>query len=524
MTVSAAISCQSETKMKLIARPSLKPSSFERLRPDRFDKIHLYSSVENEHWHYELKIVDRKVDNTNANRILNACAVLLIPAGRETEYLFSSRRGLLNIAESAKCVRLIAVSFQRSYCFKGENPYQSQQHVQAELTASVQIIAQQGKFLGDVCFEEKFQIPFMAVDGIGHRDVIARGETTTTGPYIVEQVLVSDDILRRLYFMRNPNVIQTEVYMKKEYPSEVDRLKLGFGYHMHIVAGYILLGNTPSQQQEEQRESLVSKEKAIIIGLGGGGLHNFLQIFFRSKLRVTAIELDPGVVEIARKHFGLEESESSLDVIVGDGLEVGPASMASPSGQEKTSTSSSICFPPSSMSLIVIDVDSKDTSVGMSCPPVSFVDISYLRRLKKLLVVDGGILAINVSARDPDMLMKVQQSASEVFSAQCVFMAGDLDDEDEYTSSDALNVVIFAKNISSSECSACALPTAMEITDKIYKVCDDNEIFDFELRGKLEQCSTDIKRLVSKLTKDSSVLVTSGKKSGKKKAKGKKKK
>ena len=68
-----------------------------------------------------------------------------------------------------------------------------------------------------------------------------------------------------------------------------------------------------------------------------------------------------------------------------------------------------IKFPPSSLRLLVIDVDSKDAGVGMSCPPVPFVSTAYLSRLRELLTHDG-VLAINVSARDTDMILRGAQS------------------------------------------------------------------------------------------------------------------
>ncbi|CAN0215867.1 unnamed protein product, partial [Hapterophycus canaliculatus] len=39
-------------------------------------------------------------------------------------------------------------------------------------------------------------------------------------------------------------------------------------------------------------------------------------------------------------------------------------------------------------SAIFLDVDSKDTSVGMSCPPAAFLEPAFLNNLKALL--QGG--------------------------------------------------------------------------------------------------------------------------------------
>ena len=53
--------------------------------------------------------------------------------------------------------------------------------------------------------------------------------------------------------------------------------------------------------------------------------------------------------------------------------------------------SSSIFFSESepSYDVIIFDVDSKDTSVGMSCPPQAFVDRTFLTKVHSLLSPSG---------------------------------------------------------------------------------------------------------------------------------------
>lgn len=42
--------------------------------------------------------------------------------------------------------------------------------------------------------------------------------------------------------------------------------------------------------------------------------------------------------------------------------------------------------------MIIFDVDSKDTSVGMSCPPQAFVDRAFLKQVHSLLSPSGQCL------------------------------------------------------------------------------------------------------------------------------------
>ena len=129
--------------------------------------------------------------------------------------------------------------------------------------------------------------------------------------------------------------------------------------------------------------------------------------------------------------------------MIGDGLTIrAERTDGVPNGQtttDATDAAPTIEFLPSSLRFLVIDVDSTDAGVGMSCPPIPFVSTTYLSCLRELLTHDG-VLAINVSARDPDMLLGVRTNAHGVFG-RGVFLsdtAGDGEEEEE-----DLNVVVF---------------------------------------------------------------------------------
>jgi hypothetical protein len=219
----------------------------------------------------------------------------------------------------------------------------------------------------------------------------------------------------------------------------------------------------------------------------------------------------------------LLESEKSLTIIIGDGLHVCPtSSYRNTDGEDDvdplSTTCSNIRLPQSTMNLIVIDVDSKDTSIGMSCPPTSFIHVPYLQKLKQLLNPDGGMLVINVSARDPDMLQLVKCNVCQVFTSQSVFSSSRNDiDESERTSYDSLNVVIFA--IRNENDTSLCLPKGMEIVDQIFEAFDTYQVMDFELRGTMELCASKIKRIQYNGVVSSNETTE---KKGKKKTKGKK--
>lgn len=79
-------------------------------------------------------------------------------------------------------------------------------------------------------------------------------------------------------------------------------------------------------------------------------------------------------------------------------------------------------------SAIFLDVDSKDTSVGMSCPPAAFLEAAFLANLKTLLHGGGqavggaggagknsGVLAINVAARSQELFSGAMDAVCKAF-------------------------------------------------------------------------------------------------------------
>lgn len=55
-----------------------------------------------------------------------------------------------------------------------------------------------------------------------------------------------------------------------------------------------------------------------LIGLGGGSLAKFIYRYLPDS-RLTALEIQPEVVSVARKSFGLPQDDERLQVVVGDG-------------------------------------------------------------------------------------------------------------------------------------------------------------------------------------------------------------
>jgi hypothetical protein len=207
----------------------------------------------------------------------------------------------------------------------------------------------------------------------------------------------------------------------------------------------------------------------LLIGLGGGSLINFWHYIHgdvdtsinhaisNNLWNVTAVELDEAIVQIATKNFGLSVGHPSLRIRIGDGLDVHctesvTATSSEPPNESENEETTSLVFQKESLDYIVLDVDSKETGAGMSCPPESFVKPSYLQTLFTLLHPDHGILAINVAARDIQLFHKTCRAVRCVFpyiflskrypnQGDNAIVRNDFDTEKE---PEDLNVVVFA--------------------------------------------------------------------------------
>jgi hypothetical protein len=63
---------------------------------------------------------------------------------------------------------------------------------------------------------------------------------------------------------------------------------------------------------------------------------------------------------------------------------------------------------------IIFDVDSKDPSLGMSCPPKEFLEKDILKAVESSLA-DDGIFILNFVSRDENIRESVVKSLKEVF-------------------------------------------------------------------------------------------------------------
>eukprot|EP00074_Homo_sapiens_P082593 XP_016856948.1 methyltransferase-like protein 13 isoform X3 [Homo sapiens] len=282
----------------------------------------------------------------------NHFAIFIIPQGRETEWLFGMDEGRKQLAASAGFRRLITVALHRG------QQYESMDHIQAELSARVMELAPAG-------MPTQQQVPFLSVGGdIGVRTVQHQDCSPLSGDYVIEDVQGDDKrYFRRLIFLSNRNVVQSEARLLKDVSHKEIPLAL------------------------------------LVVGLGGGSLPLFVHDHF-PKSCIDAVEIDPSMLEVATQWFGFSQSDR-MKVHIADGLDY-IASLAG-GGEARP------CYD-----VIMFDVDSKDPTLGMSCPPPAFVEQSFLQKVKSILTPEG-VFILNLVCRDLGLKDSVLAGLKAVF-------------------------------------------------------------------------------------------------------------
>lgn len=231
-----------------------------------------------------------------------------------------------------------------------------------------------------------------------------------SGEFVVEDVKGDDACyFRRLVFLSNRNVVQSEARLlapapppgqkkrrkdkKKPGPAEppmaIDKSYLCCEHHKAMVAGLCLLGSS---------DPLPGTPIAVlVVGLGGGSLPLFVHDYF-PQAHVAVVEIDPSMLEVATRWFGFSQGDR-MQVHIADGLDHVAKLAAEASAQYDA---------------IMFDVDSKDLTVGMSCPPPAFVEKPFLEKVKTILKPEG-VFVLNLVCRDARLKESVLAILREVF-------------------------------------------------------------------------------------------------------------
>lgn len=427
--------------------------------------------------------------------------VFIVPKARADEWLFSSEEGQWQIVESSKSARLLMVLLDIIHLKA------TMEDIQKDLSPLVKQLAPAGNDIDS-------QIPFMmAGDGIKQRSTVSEVTSRFTGPIIVEDVVYEnvdssisclvpseDLIFRRLIFKRTEGLVQSEALLTRDgSPNKivakventvglskskkratqrknkeshgqmiVNHGYLASSYHTGIISGLALISS-----HLECVASSGNQVKAVIIGLGAGLLPMFLHESIPC-LQTEVVELDPTVLNLARDYFGFTK-DKRMEVHIGDGVQFVKEyrnlfSVASMSGYRNENedaphndSSDGSCFASNAGSresktidILIVDVDSADSSSGMTCPAADFVEGLFLSNVKGALS-EKGLFIINLVTRSPAVKDLVVSRMKMVFGQlYCLQLEEDV------------NLVIFGVCSAGEE--ECIIPQGLVQLDKLLKL------------------------------------------------------
>lgn len=354
---------------------------------------------------YTINIIDQPPVRSNGKY-----AAFIVPQGREIEWLFSTPQGRKKLLENAKYNRLAIVTMHR------DQTYDSWESVEVELSESIKNLAPKG--LTEL-------IPYLSLGrDVGKRETLVSGFSTISGDFRIEEVEVQDGkVFRRLIFLSNQNVVQSEALLKTIKPkNKKPRTKIDYGYlacqhHLYMTVGVQMatMGG-PSQPPPPDVNGEEVFRNVLVVGLGGGGLCTFMRAALKN-VCITAVEIDPIMLEVAEQYFELKQ-DKRLHVVIDDGVAFVHRC------KEKGIQFDAVLF----------DVDSKDISLGMSCPPPNFLEPAVLESLK-FIIGPKGMFILNLVCRDDQLRDEAVNSLSKVFTSLCCYKL----DED-------VNEVIFCTN------------------------------------------------------------------------------
>lgn len=367
------------------------------------------------------------------NEAKHIAVVLLIPKGCEADTNYTTKSGLMSLASQASCQRIIAVSCNRPHIFP-----ESKELLQQELNPLVQFCLPKDVNL------KKDTIPYMAVAAQYDWKTIDTKISKYSGELVIEELDDDDDIdsiYRRLIFLKNQDLIQTEVKLVKKVvksknnsknknknkskgkknnntkvEEETEEYQLDFTYVDDYISAIITSVSVASHVLPFNNSKSTSKSAptCLQIGLGGGILPMSLRKLIPN-LTLLSCDVDEVVGNCAKEYFGYIES-GEMGTIYQDGLvlldnlhkklEVSEQlNQLSLNENENLSFSDKFLKSFSSNSLLdilIYDIDTTSTN-GIVAPPKEFITMEKIEQVYDLLA-PGGIFVINVLCRGPPSL------------------------------------------------------------------------------------------------------------------------
>ncbi|KAL3112834.1 hypothetical protein niasHT_019160 [Heterodera trifolii] len=343
---------------------------------------------------YELFVVDDQQLKT-----MCSYGAFIVPLGRENDWLFATQKGRTVLRKNCELHRLVVVRL-----FRGQR-YGTVEDIQRELNVFIL------DFMPKACAGQKINL--LSLGSADVTDQIEHGFSKISGKWSVEQVEVEGGATRRRFvFLDSANLIQSEVEVVRKSKNgnrwHIVWSDLSCQHHKMMLSALALL---PSLSSAGLTDALEAPLRIALLGLGGGILAKFMHDKFKQS-EIVAVEIDPDVLAIARKHFDFPTESDRLEVVICDAMDF----LHQNSAQDCPK-----------FDVLLVDLSGGTVGEGgLYCPPAQFVKEDTLKQMRSCLVEKGGVLSLNLVTRDEEASQSVKRVLSTIFP--CVYsIKGDED-------------------------------------------------------------------------------------------------
>ncbi|WOL02268.1 hypothetical protein Cni_G10987 [Canna indica] len=414
----------------------MEPGELERLFPSRFVSFAFPNPQPGDPYADLLRVA--VLDSPLRASTSPPCiAAMLVPFGREDDWIFSTVAGHLQLllssssSENFPISRLILVgdlpssSSPKHYSRPRSDPDSDRlRRFQQRLMPLLFALSPKASFCRDLP-----DIPFLSFeDDVLRVTPVEKLVGAAAGEMLVEDVELDrspsapPELRRRLRFKRMPNLVQSQVRLVSDSSTFSSRgsLRPEAGslvqpYLKPMLAGLSLIAPDLGRQV---RSGLMPR--ALCIGVGGGALLMSLRLKFG--FHVLGIEADDAVLNVAKRHFGFQEDDS-LKVGLGEGLACIKFLSTSKTGKtfdpnhDKTDREPMALLRgySSGFDAIMVDLDSEDAGNGFFAPPLEFVESSTLMAVRTILK-EHGVLVVNVIPPSISFYEEMIESFHKIFA------------------------------------------------------------------------------------------------------------
>jgi hypothetical protein len=320
-------------------------------RPGLVLKINVKENFWSDNIDFTLTIVDTEEPELKEKKI---CVAIIVTKAYANDFIYLTKEGNMALCEQVKASRLILI---RPNAFN----YDSISEIKDKLSHYIIMF----KFKS--CQNES--IPIMQFSDSSNETY----EVYNTNRFLIRDIVENEkkETFRQLIFHDAPNEVQSEIklllsmknkakndtetyttlptiarYKEKNFVSCLDKTFICSFYIKCLLSAAFFLDSEDFPKKNFE---------FLVLGAGIGSVNHYFDLFFRSKVNITSVEIDKIMPEIGQTYFGFRNLErSNYKWIYGD-------------AKDFLITNKSQKFD-----MIVSDINNTNPHDGISPPPVFF--------------------------------------------------------------------------------------------------------------------------------------------------------